>query len=363
MTEPAVAAVLAQLDDPSEKLTLAVGREKVPVTSLDKTLWPAQGRTPAYTKRDLLRYLAGASPALLRHLADRPVFVTRWPDGITGQSFYQKVWDKAPTFVRTVRIWSDDRDMARDYLLVANLATLLWLGQQAALEFHVWFSRLAAAPDGRRLPATYAASSDALDRSRLNFPDFLVFDLDSYDYSGKEAKGAEPELNRRGFGRVRTVAREVREMADTLGLSAFVKTSGRTGLHLYIPILRRFAFEEARAMAEAVGRRLAADRPKEVTLEWAVKSRTGKVFFDYNQNVRGKSLAAAYSPRRHPQGTVSTPVTWDELDDIFPTDFTMRTVPERLAREGDPWEGLLDAKADLGAALQRSAAAETVEVS
>lgn len=365
MTAPNKAAVrdtLAQLDSSADRMTLAVGRDSVALTNLSKALWPGRGGR-AVTKRDLLRYLARVSPALLRHLDGRPVFVTRFPDGIGGQSFYQKVWETPPPFVRTVSIWSDDRGMARDYLLVANLSTLLWLGQQAALEFHVWFSRLSPSPDGKRLPADYSSSEEALDRSRLNYPDFLVVDLDSYDYSGREAKGAEPELHRRGFRRVRAVAQETRELLATLGLTAFVKTSGRTGLHLYVPILRRFPFEEVRAMAETIGRHLAGQRPKDVTLEWSVKGRAGRVFFDYNQNVRSKSLAAAYSPRRHPLATVSVPVGWDELGQVFPTDFTLRTVPDHLDEVGDPWADILDAKADLGAVLEAAtpAAAGPVE--
>ena len=110
-------------------------------------------------------------------------------------------------------------------------------------------------------------------------------------------------------------------------------------------------------MAETIGWFLSARRPKDVTLEWAVEKRAGKVFFDYNQNVRGKSLAAAYSPRRHPQATVSMPLSWDELDDVYPTDFTILTAPEVTARRGDPWTDILEAKTDLDALLEASASA------
>src|SRR5581483_2168750 len=201
---PEVAEVLDQLAAPADRMILAVGRHTLPLTNLDKPLWPA-ARGPL-TKRDLLRYLARVSPHLLPHLAGRPVFVTRYPNGVTGERFYQKVWDDPPPFVRTVAIWSADRGGPRDYLLVANLATLLWLGQQAALELHVWFSRVSPRPDGRRLGTEYARSAEDLEASRLNYPDFLVVDLDSYDYSGREPAGGEPELNRRGFARVREVA-------------------------------------------------------------------------------------------------------------------------------------------------------------
>jgi bifunctional non-homologous end joining protein LigD len=163
-----------------------------------------------------------------------------------------------------------------------------------------------------------------------------------------------PELHPRGFNRVREVAFELHRVADALGLTPFLKTSGRTGLHCYIPIRRRFTYPEVREMAEAVGRFLEGLRPDDVTLAWSVRERTGKVFVDYNQNVRGKSLAAPFSPRRHPYGTVSMPITWDELDRIYPTEFTIRTVPDLLGARGDPWADILDAKADLEELFERA---------
>ncbi|HEX5631732.1 MAG TPA: hypothetical protein VFX50_00845, partial [Gemmatimonadales bacterium] len=263
--------VLERLDAPQDALRLAVGRATIPLTSLDKVLWP--DARPAQTKRDLLRYLARVSPAMLRHLAGRPVFVSRFPHGAGGESFYQKVWEEPPAFVHQRPVWSSDRGEARPLLFVDNLATLLWLGQQAALEYHVWFSRVTVGPDGRNLPTDYASGPEALAASRLNYPDFLVVDLDAYDYSGREAPGDEPELHRRGFHRVRTVALEVRRVAEALGLSAFVKTSGRTGLHLYLPIRRVHPYEEVRAMAQTLGNFLRALRPDDVTVAWAVRER------------------------------------------------------------------------------------------
>ncbi|HEU4647736.1 MAG TPA: hypothetical protein VFS33_01655 [Gemmatimonadales bacterium] len=349
-----IAAVLEQLAEPTDRMILQVGRYTVPLTNLDKVLWPEA--KPPVTKRDLLCYLAQVSPHLLSHLDGRPTFVTRFPDGVNGGSFYQKSWENPPPFVRTVPIWSKDNERARDYLLVANLATLLWLGQQAALELHVWFSRVGARPDGRRLPTDYESGEESLDASRLNYPDFLVIDLDAYDYSGREQRGDEPELHRRGFNRVREIAFEVRRVAEALALEAFVKTSGRTGLHLYLPIFRRFTFDEVRAMAETIGQFVLSLRPGDVTLAWAVRDRRGKVFFDYNQNVRGKSLAAAYSPRRHAAATIAMPVSWGELPHVYPTDFTVATVPALLAEHGDRWASVLDAKGDLEAILSASGA-------
>jgi bifunctional non-homologous end joining protein LigD len=344
-----VARVLEQLDDAGTTATLTVGRHRVDVTSLDKPLWPAA--RPAATKRDLLRYLAAASPWLLPHLKDRPVFVTRAPDGVGGKKFFQKKFPDAPAFVRSLAVFSPENKGAIDLLLVSNLATLLWLGQFAALEYHVWFSRIGRGADGRGLGTDYALSEAAVEESRLNYPDFLVADLDAYLYSGKEGKGEEPRLHRKGFAMVRDVALEVREIALSLGLSPHVKTSGKTGLHLYLPILRDFTFDEVREMARTLGEFAAQRAPKQVTLEWSVDNRSGKVFFDFNQNVRGKSLAAALSPRMHPKATVSMPLRWDELASVYPTDFTLRTAAEHVARHGDPWADILEHKADLGAAL------------
>lgn len=343
-----IRAVVRDLEAAESKAVLQVEGHELPVTNLDKQLWPGN------TKRDLLIYLARISPWLLPHLSGRPVFVTRFPNGVGGKSFYQKVWDARPAFVKTVSIWSKDSGTSRDYLLCANLATLLWLGQQAALELHVWFSSTAAGRDGRALPTRYGDSEAALERSRLNYPDFIVFDLDPYQYSGRETAGAEPELYLPAFKRARRLAFDLREITAALGLEVFVKTSGRTGLHLYLPIRRRFTFGEVRAMAETIGRHLQSRHPRDVTLEWAVERRTGKIFFDYNQNVRGKSLAAAFSPRRHKLATVSMPLAWDELEQAYPTDFTITSAPAILADRGDPWAGMLDAKADLGAQIARA---------
>lgn len=342
--------VLDALDAAGDEASVRLGRHRVSFTSLDKPLWPDATPDPV-TKRDYLRYLARVAPALLGHLTDRPTFVVRAPDGIDGSHFFQKHFADAPAFVRSLSIWTAEEKKPTRYLVPSNLATLLWLGQQAAVELHVWFSSVTRGQDGGRLGTRYAESEAHLERSRLNFPDFLVVDLDSYIYSGKERKGDEPELNRKGFEAVREVALEVRALLTPLGLEPYVKTSGKTGLHLYVPIVRDFTFDDVRGMAKALGQMVERRLPERVTLAWSVEDRAGKVFFDFNQNVRGKSLAAAYSPRRHPAATVSTPVSWDELPKVYPTDFTIRTVPDRLQDRGDPWDGILKHKHNLSAAL------------
>ncbi|HUR93309.1 MAG TPA: hypothetical protein VMY76_01915 [Gemmatimonadales bacterium] len=343
--------VLDQLAAPEDRVTLSVDGHDLPVTSLEKPLWPGAGRRKGATKRDLLIYLTRVAPYLLPHLADRPIFVTRFPDGVTGKSFFQKHWEPAPAFARTVRIHSSQNDSDGDYLICENLATLLWLGQMAGLELHAWFSRVNPEPDASGRSRKFTGSEAALERSILNYPDFIVFDLDPYVYSGKEGRGEEPELHRRAFTRTRGLALRIREILEGLGLVTYIKTSGRTGLHLYLPIVRDLDFDAARSVAETIARHVQRERPKDVTVEWSVRRRTGKIFFDFNQNSRGKSLAVPYSPRRHAAGTVSMPITWDELERVYPTDFTLHSAPGRLEAQGDVWAGMLESRQDLGELL------------
>ena len=349
-------AVLPQLADSRDSIVITVGRHEIPLGNLEKPLWPSARPHPV-TKRDLLVYLTRVARWMLPHLEGRPAFPYRMPHGVQGEGFYQRSFDAPPPFVHTVPTWSTDHGGARPHLVIANLATLLWLAQQAAVEVHAGFARTTRTFDGWGLGVHYGESEEELARSRLNHPDFLVVDLDAYLYSGQEGPGEEPELHRRGFDLVRDVAFEVRQVVATLGLEAFVKTSGRTGLHLYLPILRKLTFEEVRGAARALGEFLHRRHPDRVTLQWAVRERTGRVFFDFNQNARAKSLAAAYSPRRHPDATVSMPLRWEDLPKAYPTQFTIRTVPGLLERHGDPWAGILSAKVDLAAAVGPSARA------
>jgi bifunctional non-homologous end joining protein LigD len=348
--------VLEQLAAPKGRITLEAGPHKIPLTNLDKPLWPAAGGRRPLTKRDLLAYLAKVSPYLLAHLRDRPLTLLRFPDGIEGQRFYQKHWEQPlPPFVETVRLFSEHNEGDQEYLLCNNLATLLWLGQVATLEFHPWLSRIDPRPDAEELSIEFTGSLEAIERSVLNYPDFIVFDLDPFIYSGREAPGAEPELNREAFARTREAAWWLKELLDSLSLPSFVKTTGKTGLHVYVPIVRRLDFDAARAACETIGRFLVRAHPAEVTMEWAVERRARKVFVDYAQNVRGKTLASVYSPRALAGAPVSMPVRWDELDRVYPTDFTIETAPDRLRERGDLWAGILDAKRDLLAALRSAA--------
>ncbi|MGB2694868.1 MAG: DNA ligase D [Dehalococcoidia bacterium] len=343
-----IAEVLEQLDAKKEKLSLQVQDQKIALTNLDKPLWPKHGRQRALTKRDFIEYLTRVSPYLLPHLHDRPLTLTRYPNGIEGGHFYQKHWEgELPEFVDTVGLFSSSNEGDQEYLICNNLPTLLWLGQLADLELHTWYSRVSAEPDGAHLTTTFTGSKENIEGSLLNYPDFIVFDLDPYIYSGKESAGDEPELNKKAFAKTCEVALWLKEILDSLSLSSFVKTTGRTGLHIYVPVLRQLDYTAVRAACETIGHFLLQRHPRDVTMEWSVDKRAGKVFFDHNQNMRGKTLASLYSPRPLPEAAVSTPVRWNELGDIYPTDFTILTVPERLAQVGDLWANILDAKHDI----------------
>ncbi len=351
--------VLQQLDDKRTTLQLAVGAARIKLTHLDRVYWPADAAfdQPALTKRHLLRYLARVSRFMLPHLADRPLTMIRMPEGIDGERFFQKHWGEArPEFVRTVRVFSGSKEEKQEYLLCNDLATLLWLAQSGTLEFHVWHSRCVPGPDAPAAATDFAASLEAMERSVLNYPDYLVFDIDPYIYSGKEAKGAEPELNLKAFEKGKEVAFWLRELLLSMTLESIVKTSGKTGLHVFVPIERTLDFDAARQTCEMVGRHLLRQHPKDITMDWSVEKRTGKIFIDYNMNVRGKTLNVAYSPRGVPGAPVSMPLAWDELAKAHPLDFRLTNAPERLERTGDRWQNSLQDKQSLEQALERSPA-------
>ncbi len=347
-------AVLQQLEGESSRLDLQVAGHRIRLTSLDREYWPADARAghKQVTKRDLLRYLASVSSYMLPHLYDRPLTMIRMPGGINCERFFQKHWEQSlPDFVETVTVFSEHKSEQHRYLLANNLPTLLWLGQNGTLEFHVWHSRQTLGDDAVSQSTDFATSRESLEESILNYPDYLVFDLDPYIYSGHEPKGAEPELNAKGFAGGRKVAFWLREVLRQMSLEAIVKTSGKTGLHVFVPIRRTVTFDAARKICESIGRHVMQEHPRDITMEWATEKRTGKIFIDYNMNVRGKTLNVAYSPRSAPGAPVSMPLTWEQLEAAVPTDFTVHNVLARLKKSGDRWHDALSAKQDLAQAF------------
>jgi bifunctional non-homologous end joining protein LigD len=307
--DPAVAAPAPALREPSPRTVV--------FSNLGKVFWPAEG----YTKGDLIEYYRVVSPWLLPYLKDRPVVLTRYPDGIEGKSFYQK---DAPVFVpewiRTQRMWSEQTQREIDYFICDDLESLLYLANLAAIPLHVWASRV-----------------PTLDR-----PDWCVLDLDP--------KGAP-------FEHVVRVAKAARALCEEIDLPAYVKTSGSSGLHVLLPLGRQCTYEQSRSLGELLARVLVSGLPEIATITRAVSRRGGKVYVDYLQNVSGQLLAAPLSVRPLPGAPVSTPLDWREVTDRLDIRaFTIRTVPPRMRkRKTDPLIGVLDQAPDLGRALERLA--------
>lgn len=303
--------MLAQLSTPADKLLLEVGGHRISLTNLGKEFWPATG------ERDAMN------------------------------------WEyRPPEFVETVKLFSSHNDADVEYVMVNNLPTLICLAQLADIELHPWLSRTVSGADAGGLPSRFAGSEEEIDASVLTYPDFVVFDLDPYIYSVKEKTGEEPELNRHAFARTREIAHDLKEMLDELSLTSLLKTSGKTGLHVYVPVLRQYDYGVTRKTCELIGRFLLQRRPQDVTMEWVMIKRPGKVFLDHNQNVRGKNMASIYSLRPLPGAPVSTPLRWYGLDDVYPTDFTIDTVPGRVDGIGDLWADWQASKHDLRRLLE-----------
>lgn len=352
--EADAATLLAALEGRDEKALVPIRGERVSLTNLNKVLWPAEENAGlrAYTKRELLRYLLQISPWLIPHIADRPLTMIRMPDGIHGERFFQKHWDRSfPSFVETITVFSESKEETHTYFLCNNVPTLLWLGQVGTLELHVWHSRASAYPEAAGASTDYASSLQSLEGSILNRPDWVVFDIDPYIYSGKEAKGAEPEYNVQAFDKGKAVAFWLKELLESIGLKAIVKTSGKTGLHVFVPVVRTLDFDAVRSISQAVSEHLRRQHPKEITTEWATTKRTGKIFMDYNMNARAKTLNVAYSPRGVPGAPVSMPLTWEALEKAHPMDFTMENALTRLEKTGDAWKDALRFKQNIEALI------------
>lgn len=331
---------------------LDVGGTRVRITTPDRVLWPATDDTPALTRRDLLRYSSRMAEPLLSYLVDRPLTLLRYPSGVSGKHFFQKhVEFEPPPFVHREMLVSEHTGRDGTYLFCNNLPSLVWLAQISCIELHTWYSRLDPVPDAVGLPRTFGGSVEVFERSILNYPEFLVFDLDPYIYSGQERPGGQPEFSPAAFAQTGMVAGWLKDVLDDLRLPAYVKTSGKTGVHIQVPIVRTVDFETVRDIAERICRFLLQAHPGDVTMDWSVDRRRGKVFLDHNQNTRGKTLACPYSPRALPGAPVSMPIDWSELERTDPRAFTFDAVIARVEAHGDLWRDILAHKVDLRAAF------------
>ena len=278
----------------------------VRLTNLRKPFWPERG----ITKGDLIQYYADVAPWLLPHIADRAMVMRRYPHGAGGPHFFMKrTPTPRPAWLRTVAIEHGSKGVI-DFPLIDNMASLLWLVNLGCIDLNQWYARC-----------------DDVDR-----PDYLHFDLDP----GPGVK----------FPNVLDAALVVRDALEALDMSPLVKTTGSSGVHVYVPIKRGPLQKRVWTFAKALAQALAAKHPKLLTSEYRSADRPkGRVLVDYNQNAWGRTLASLYSPRPKPGATVSTPVTWEEVEDgVEIGDFTIANVPARVKKLGDLWKPLLAAR-------------------
>lgn len=279
-----------------EKQRYAIEGKALEISHPDRVFWPEAG----IAKLDLIRYLMEVAPYMLPYTRDRMLMVWRYPDGIGGKRVEERsLHGEAPDWLPRIAYGGKER------ILLNDAATLVWLANRGAVEFHVPFDRY----------------------DRKDVPTELVFDLDP-------APGMP-------FEAVREVALKLKETLDGLSLASFPKTSGATGLQVFVPIVAKYTFEETRLINAFVARYMQEQMPDRITLERVVEKRGDKLYFDYLQLWRGRTMAAVYAVRATPTATVSTPVTWGEVAKGFePADFTIATVPQRLGTMGDLFQGV-----------------------
>ena len=289
-------------------------------TNVKKIFWPVEG----YTKGDLIAYYERVAPLMLPYLRDRPLVLTRFPDGITGKSFYQKdAPDFAPAWVRTERIYSRDTERDIAYLVVDDVEMLRYVANSGAIPIHLWASRIPS----------------------LERPDWLVLDLDP--------KGAP-------FTDVVRVALALRRILERLELPSYVKTSGATGLHILLPLGARYTYEQCRTFARLLAVMGVEAEPDISTVARPLRARGGKVYIDFGQNGHGQTIVAPYSLRPLPGAPASCPLAWREVTPrLDPARFTLKTLPARFDKMADPLTPVLGDGIDMTAALERIEAHHT----
>ena len=283
------------------------------LTNLNKVYWPSE----KYTKRDLIEFYREMAPFVLPYLKDRPESLHRHPNGVEGESFYQKDLEHHPAWVKTVRIGSESQEKEIRFLICQDEPTLIYMANLGCIEINPWSSRL----------------------GMLDHPDFLVIDLDPEDIA---------------FEKVVEAALAVREVLESAEADSFCKTSGKSGLHIYVPLGGSCNYDQARQFAEIIARLAHQKLPSITSLERNPKRRQKRVYLDYLQNRRGQTLAAPYSCRPHPGATVSTPLNWAEVNSqLDPSRFTIRTIRQRLDKHGDLFQPILSGSLDLMKSLER----------
>ncbi|MGI5922009.1 MAG: non-homologous end-joining DNA ligase [Syntrophomonadaceae bacterium] len=289
------------------------GRE-LTLSNLDKVLWPGQG----YTKGDLIKYYVEVSPYIIKHLRNRPLVITRYPNGIKGKSFYQKnAPEYMPEWIKTFPWYSQDSKRYIYFILVEEAATMAWLANQAGIEMHPWLSS----------------------KETVDYPDFVVFDLDPSPGST--------------YQDVIDIAMALKELLDSLELRSYVKSSGAEGLHIYVPVINKYTYQEIRKFAQAVAEVVTRLLPKIATVERLTAKRGSKVYVDYLQNALGKTLCSPYSVRPRENAPVSAPLYWNEVEQSAPAYYNIKNIMPRIEKVGDLFAPVLSDKQDLDQAIAR----------
>ena len=299
----------------SERITLTVpgpdGDREVGLSSPNRVLWPEVG----ITKHELAEYMIGVAGPFLAANGNRPVSLERYPDSVAGESFFSKNPPKgAPDYVEAVTV-TYNSGRRHPQLVLTEIAAVLWAVQMNTVVFHPW-----------------ASLADDTDN-----PVELRIDLDP-----------QPGTD---FADAIVAAHGLREVLHEAGLEPWIKTSGNRGLHVFCPIEPNHEFLDVRHAVIAAARELERRMPDQVTTNWWKEERGERIFVDFNQANRDRTMAGAYSPRALATATVSAPVTWDELDAVDPASFTVRSMPDRLASVGDPWAGLLERRGSIDTLL------------
>ena len=284
-------------------IDLKIGKINLHLTIQNKIYFPED----LISKGDLINYYTQVSEIILPYLKDRPQSLNRFPNGISGKNFYHKDMDidKIPTWLKTYTTFSESNQSNIDYLLCNDLATLLYMANLGCIEINPWNSTI----------------------KNIEKPTWVVIDLD-------------PEKIE--FREVVKTALVVKEVLDNMGISCYCKTSGATGLHIYIPLASQYDYHTAKIFAELVANMVNEKLPDTTSIVRAVQQRQNRVYIDFLQNNIGQTLAAPYSVRPRPGATVSTPLDWDEVNDtLSPDQFTIKNIPDRIKEKGDLWKPVL----------------------
>lgn len=282
------------------------------LTNLDKVFWKKE----KFTKGDMLNYYATVAPYMLPYLKDRPLMLHRYPEGIEGEDFYQKEAPKPiPRFVKTATIQHTEKKIT--YIVVQNAKTLLYVANLGSIEFHPFSSTI----------------------KKINYPDYMVLDLDPENIS---------------FNSVVDTANALHEILEEIEAPHFCKTSGARGLHIYVPLRKKYDYDQSQQFAFLIATIAHERLPRITSLERMPKKRQKRVYIDSLQNFKGQTLVAPYSIRGRPHAPVSTPLLWKEVKyGLDPTDFNIETLPKRLTQKGDIFKGILGKGIHLSSCLKK----------